>query len=278
MAFLGRQMCASARCVMVAARRTFLTTSKPAVTSTCSLFGVSSRNTPIAARSYYLLSKYCSKPVSCPCGTCNGLHTKGDKELVEFLTEEISAETKAQKSSKLPKIEGFDVSTDKATINLTRKFNNENVKVTLNVNHTVDADVDDADVSPSQEKVPDGSEMKSKPNFTVSVEKEGKFLEFGCSIIQQGFEPEEANPESEAYDDVFNIDEVAIYDKDRTDQVYAVSGEIMDGYLYDLLMNYLEERGISNQFAEKLIEYATAYEHKQYISLLENVKSFLTSN
>jgi len=44
--------------------------------------------------------------------------------------------------------------------------------------------------------------------------------------------------------------------------------------LYDLLMNLLDEKGISNEFAEKLIEFCTAYESSLYINLLNNVQKF----
>jgi len=46
--------------------------------------------------------------------------------------------------------------------------------------------------------------------------------------------------------------------------------------LYDLLMNLLEERGISNEFVEKLSDFSTAYEHSMYIALLENTKKFVS--
>lgn len=39
-------------------------------------------------------------------------------------------------------------------------------------------------------------------------------------------------------------------------------------------MNYLEEKGVSNEFAEKLIELSTTYEHTAYISLLEGLSKF----
>lgn len=49
----------------------------------------------------------------------------GDKELVEFLAEEIAAETKAQKFPKLPALEGFKVTTNGSDICLERTINNE---------------------------------------------------------------------------------------------------------------------------------------------------------
>lgn len=203
------------------------------------------------------------------------MHTKGDQELAEFLTEEIVAENKVQKFPSLPKVEGFQVTTEGANITLTRKFNNENIKVRFNVNHTVDADAPDEDININQDKV-EMAEMKSKPSFTVEVEKNGKIMEFGCTVIGDGGPSSNAG-DQEAYDDVFNIDEIILHEGNKQDSTYAVSGEIMDGYLYDLLMNMLEERGVSNEFALQLIDLSTAYEHKLYIGFLEKMKSFITT-
>ena len=46
--------------------------------------------------------------------------------------------------------------------------------------------------------------------------------------------------------------------------------------LYDLLMNMLEERGVSNDFAAKLSDFCTEYEHKCYIALLEGLRGFVS--
>lgn len=45
--------------------------------------------------------------------------------------------------------------------------------------------------------------------------------------------------------------------------------------MYDLLMNYLEERGITDEFAEKLCQTCSAYEHSLYITLLEQLQTFV---
>lgn len=39
-------------------------------------------------------------------------------------------------------------------------------------------------------------------------------------------------------------------------------------------MNLLEEKGISNEFADKLSNLSTAYEHSAYIGLLESMSQF----
>lgn len=206
----------------------------------------------------------------CSCG-CNGLHTKGDKDLMEFLEEEIKAEKKAHKSSNLTKIDDFNIKTDGSDVTLTKKFNDENIIVKLNVNHSVDAE-ESQDINPNQDKEPEMGGMKSKPNFNVEVEKGGKTLALTCTYSSDL--PTEDQTD-DTYSDSFQITEICMYDGDFKDSTYAVSGDIMDGYLYDLLMNFLEERGVSNEFADKLSEYCSSFEHSLYIDLLQGLRSFV---
>ena len=42
-------------------------------------------------------------------------------------------------------------------------------------------------------------------------------------------------------------------------------------------MNLLEEKGISNEFVEKISAFSTAYENSAYIGLLEGLSKFITS-
>jgi complement component 1 Q subcomponent-binding protein, mitochondrial len=139
------------------------------------------------------------------------------------------------------------------------------VVIKLNVNHTVDTE-EEADVSPDQDK-PEFGEMKSKPQFEVDIVKGNKTLSFTCSYLQ-------GEAQEGEYNDVFGIDELTIFEGKHTEKVYAVAGDVLDGYLYDLLMNFLEEKGVSNEFAEKLSDFSTAYEHSSYISLLESLSKF----
>lgn len=199
------------------------------------------------------------------------ISSKGDQELADFLVEEIEAEKKARKSAQLPKIEGFDVKLEGSEVTLTRAFNQETITVRLNVNHSVDAE-DAEEFSANQESAPEPGEMKSKPNFTVEIERGGKKLFFSCTF-NEGVEPE---GQSENYADSFGVTEFAIYEGEWTDEVYTVSGDIMDGYLYDLLMNMLEERGISSEFGYNLVNFCTVYEHSLYIGLLEKLKVFVS--
>lgn len=194
------------------------------------------------------------------------LHTKGERELVEFLGEEIAAERKAQKKKTLPaEIDGFKVKLDGADVEFIKDSGSEKVTISFNVNHTVDTE-EEPDISPDQDK-PEFGEMKSKPTFEVDIEKDKKTLSFTCSFLQ-------GEAQEGEYNDIFAIDELTIYEGEWSEKVYAVAGDVLDGYLYDLLMNYLEEKGVSNEFAEKLSEFSTAYEHQSYISLLESLSKF----
>lgn len=193
------------------------------------------------------------------------IHTKGERELVEFLAEEIVAEKKASPSPSLPSsLSGFSISCNKADVELTKSSEREKVTISFNVNHTVDMDGEEAE---STENKPEFSAMKSRPQFEVDIVRGGTTLSFTCSYL-----PGEAQ-EGE-YNDVFGIDEVTIYQGEWNDKVYAVAGDVLDGYLYDLLMNFLEEKGVSNEFAEKMSEFASAYEHAKYVELLETISKF----
>ncbi|CAL7949672.1 unnamed protein product [Xylocopa violacea] len=206
---------------------------------------------------------------SCNCGCCRGAHTKAEKELVEFLAEEIIAEKKAQKLKTIPtELDGFKVSLDGADVNLQKRQNNETIKISFNINHTVDSE-SEPEVELTNDNA-DIGDMKSKPTFTVDVKRGNQTLGFTCSFNN---EPG-ASGANENYNDIFGIDEITLYTGEHSDKVYAVAGEIIDGYLYDLLMNYLEEKGVSNEFAEKLIELSTSYEHTAYVSLLEGLSEF----
>merc|ERR1712211_176023 len=95
---------------------------------------------------------------------------------------------------------------------------------------------------------------------------------FTCSYVQEEEHPEGQEAEDE---DVFVIDEVTMFEGDNhSDSCYAVAGDILDGYMYDLLMTMLEERGVDNNFAERLSEWCSSYEHSRYINLLEEVEKW----
>jgi len=193
--------------------------------------------------------------------------TKGDQELSKFLQEEVATEKKNARS--MAKLEGWTVKTDGSEVTLTKDVGGgEQVMITLNVNHTVDS----AQPDDGTEEAP---EMLSKPNFEVDLIKPGgKTLSFSCSYVYPENNPE-AGQQEEGLDDLFAIDEVTMFEGDKhSDSCYAVAGDILDGYMYDLLMTMLEERGVDNNFAERLSEWCSSYENSRYINLLEEVEKW----
>ena len=85
-----------------------------------------------------------------------------------------------------------------------------------------------------------------------------------------------SNHISYVLDDLFGIDEVTMFEGENWDEKkYAVAGDILDGYLYDLFMNMLDERGINKEFVDKMSAYCSAYEHSLYISMLEDLQKFV---
>lgn len=201
---------------------------------------------------------------------CNGQRTfasnvplnKREQELTDFLVSEIDLEKESQKSS-LPKMADWKVSTNGSEITLTKQFNQEEITIKANVCYSVDAANPDVD----------NGQMVCKPDFAIEIKKGSQILGLNCSYIQD----EENMDEGQRLEDDFQINEISIYEGEFQKQSYAISGEVIDGNLYDLLMNVLEGRGIDQQFAKNLVEYATAYEHGLYVGLLENMKKFFSN-
>jgi complement component 1 Q subcomponent-binding protein, mitochondrial len=186
--------------------------------------------------------------------------------LTSFLKEEIKFEKENQQfKNKLPTIPGFDVQTDGPNVTFTRTYENEKISVKFSVNESL-----------NEEESPEGSEEKSenvnvrsKPPFTIDILRNNKTLSFECAYL--GSEYGEDKPQNED----FEIVAFAIHDGDWNDKVYAVDASIMDGDMYDILLKLLEERGIGEQFANQLMEFSTAYEHRQYVGLLDKLQDFI---
>ncbi|XP_033107866.1 complement component 1 Q subcomponent-binding protein, mitochondrial-like [Anneissia japonica] len=206
----------------------------------------------------------------CACG-CAGLHTEGDKELANFLEREIKLEKKHQQKDALPEVPGFHPTFDGAKVSLSKNENGEGVVISFNINHSVEAEG-----SGEGESDEEGPLMRSYPDFHVEVTKDGQpTLSLRCSFSTDLNDGEE--DEVDQQEDKFIIDEVSIYKDPSMDSVYTVGSEVMDGDLYDLLMNMLEERGVTDSFTDTLCEFATSVEHSQYIQFLQSLKEIAKS-
>ncbi|XP_063969199.1 complement component 1 Q subcomponent-binding protein, mitochondrial-like [Lytechinus pictus] len=213
-----------------------------------------------------------SKTCSCGCkGAC--LHTEADSDLVKFLKEEIEVEQGSL--TDVPKIPGFEVTVDDAEITLTRNIEGERITVRLNINHSVEMEEGDEqgqDVAP---------EMRSYPDFNVEVSKGGpNSLRISCAFQRDDvLDDQGVDQEANGDDELFLIDEVLFAKEgvltDNLESAYRVGSEVINGELYDHLKNFLAERGITNDFCEKLSDLASAVEHRQYICFLDQLQGFV---
>ena len=229
------------------------------------------------------------------------------KDLTQFLEKEIQLEKSAQQHpSALPKIEGFEAQTKGPEVTLTRRKGNEQITVTFNVANSVntsdsDQDADFEGAGQQKQEGKEGSEasgqLKSRPTFTVDINRGGQTLSFSCSYLPDDFSGmgqspnEQGGQEAQQTSEDFQIDEFAIHDGEWNEKVYSADCAVIDGELYDKLLNILEENGIGEgefilvcvifitmfsflDFANQLANFSTAYEHRQYIDLLEKLQKF----
>ena len=155
---------------------------------------------------------------------------------------------------------------------LTRQSGKDKVKVTFNVTNTVNASeadpAPDADAGGQQplsdaESSQASSQLKSRPTFTVDINRGGQTLSFLCSYLpddypevpeQLAVDPELGKEENQTALEDFQIDEFAIHEGDWNDQVYSADCAVIDGELYDKLLNLLEEHGIGEGMCTARIE------------------------
>ncbi|XP_050437301.1 complement component 1 Q subcomponent-binding protein, mitochondrial [Adelges cooleyi] len=190
-------------------------------------------------------------------------HSSVEKELHQFLDNEIKTEEQTSDKRALPStFEGFKVLFNVAEVELVKEtLDDETITVKFNINHSV------------QEEEIEGSEkisLRSKPDFEVDIIRGNVTLGFNCSYASgfDGAELEEAN------DDVFHIDELTVYKNNFPENNYALSGDTLDADLYDLLMSFLADKGVTSEFVEKLSDLSTQYEQSVYINFLNDLKKF----
>lgn len=183
-------------------------------------------------------------------------------DLNTFLQKEIQLEKTAQKHpDQIPSIAGFQAESNGPEVTLTRQTGNEKVVVKFNVTNTVNANESDdqPDLNPSgqdQQGNESSPQLKSRPTFTVDINRGGQTLSFLCSYLPNDYPAEipeqarETDNQEDHFED-FQIDEFTIHDGEWNDKVYSSDCSVIDGELYDKLLNLLEEHGIG----EGLFEY-----------------------
>ncbi len=140
----------------------------------------------------------------------------------------------------------------------------------FNVTNTVNANESDqeSDLNPTggeqqQEQTSNSSsQLKSRPTFTVDINRGGQTLSFLCSYLPNdypntreqsrgGENEQKQDSEQEDFLEDFQIDEFTIHDGEWNETVYSSDCSVIDGELYDKLLNLLEEHGIGEGLSSK---------------------------
>ena len=231
-------------------------------------------------KSYQTISPLLIQKANLSISKCNQNNAKADADLHKFLIEEIKSEKEISQAPKNGKsIPGFELKENGADILLKRKFQNEEITIKFNVNASVDDG--SSELNENAQEKPDEivATMKAKPDFVVEIRKSKELaLVFNCGFLEDAEEAEQSEKT-----DLFEIQNFYLLENGLTinselsDSIYMGDGSLIDGQFYDLLMDYLDERGIGFEFAENLVDFATYHEHEQYINLLNKIKGFITN-
>jgi hypothetical protein len=89
-----------------------------------------------------------------------------------------------------------------------------------------------------------------------------------CSFLQGTLQDGKHN-------DHFEIDGIMLYKGKKSKNIYTVDGDILSGFLHKLFMNFLAEKGISNEFVDKLSQFSTSYEDRTCIETLGQFSNFV---
>lgn len=205
----------------------------------------------------------------------------GSVSIVDVLEKEIQEET-AELNQQLStdQFPGFSVETDDADVKLTKQVGDATISVRFTVSSSlsewpVAADGQPKDAQQQQQQEANlQTTLVSMPEFQVQVVKGGQTLEMSCYFEDMEQDEETGEPLDSA--PIFNIDELVLYEGEPKETEFAVSAEYFPEDLQDGLLTYLAQYGIDEEFSNNLIRFATSYEKKQYVGLIQRLKKFVT--
>ncbi|XP_034485983.1 complement component 1 Q subcomponent-binding protein, mitochondrial-like [Drosophila innubila] len=165
------------------------------------------------------------------------------RNLLELVTAEIVEERRVQLQLQPPyMVDGFTGHFSGSKVELVRESPGERINIFFNVSKSVPRRSDEAsDLSP--------------PSAFEDMESDSM-----------------AQPFQE--NDVFEIQDLSLYNQGWNDSCFTVDASLIDDDLQDMILETLEEKGITQEFGRKLSDFATAREHALYIEFLENLSKF----
>nr|CDP99365.1 BMA-CRI-3 [Brugia malayi] len=168
-------------------------------------------------------------------------------ELIDALKNEITAEKQLEKENlrgeQAPRISGFEITTDGANVHLAKLHGVPLALPSLTI-----------EIIKAQQRLCFYLDLFFPDAFSVLIAVDFRVAEFYIAPASKGTE-----------------------DEDVPESVYSSSGKYIDPTLHDLLFNhYLAERGFDQKFCREVVDFATHYEHSQYVKLLTDIKSFVS--
>ncbi|XP_051857872.1 conserved regulator of innate immunity protein 3-like [Drosophila albomicans] len=200
------------------------------------------------------------------------------RDLLELITAEIIEERRMQVPLKPPyKIDDFVGHFSGSKVELVKQSPDERINVFFNVSKSVpnrnvdnEASGGDGDVD-NDGGVDCSTTVRSVPKFEVLIKRNNLMLSVFCvfkSTALEDIEPEQLQ------NDLFEIQDLSLYTNGWNDSCFTVDASLIDDDLQAMLVEMLEEKGITQEFARKLSDLATAREHALYIEFLENLSKF----
>jgi len=245
--------------------------------ATCNVLSTKCMSTLTRISSSCLLKR--SIPTFQRLPTCS-LITKADTGLSTFLAEEIAYEEENTPHVR-PEFSNFELSDDGMRVTLSREYktSEEMVIVEFDVNESTNID-EPGEID--EESDEESLQIVSYPNFNVAIQKaSGTILNFKCLYDQardDDYLEEEEDSSAEPNEEpvapsLFRIDSVSVSKEDDM-SIYDAETTNLDPNLYDNLMAMLNERGINEEFAEKLLVLSSAIEQEQYVKFLNDLDAF----
>lgn len=206
---------------------------------------------------------------------------QGEEEpnFVDVLEREIQGE-QAELSSRLTsdQFPGYSVETDGSDVKLSKQVGNSSVVVRFTVSSSLaewpNENTDNEKQASTPTEQPDlSTSLVSLPEFEVQITKGDHTLEVSCFFDEMDSDEETGQPLFS--EPVFNVDELVLYQGTPKETEFAVNAEYFSEEMQEALLHFLAKHGIDHEFTRDLVNFATNYEKKQYVSLLNRLKSFV---
>lgn len=108
-------------------------------------------------------------------------------------------------------------------------------------------------------------------NLQISKPTTSKVVDFECFFpddVQQGMDS--------GADNIFSIRSVCIHKGEVNEESYVIDTEGLQPEMYSFFLTFLADRSVDTEFARELIHFASIAEHREYISSLQDLKSFVS--